>query len=96
MHAIGQVYDWSDRILRYAFIVAHIWAFVDCAIRKAAAFRAADKLTKPAWLFILLVAGLLGWKIPPAAGVVSLISMVVVAIYLADVRPAVRDMADGH
>jgi len=96
MHALSSVYDWTDRILYYGFIALHIWGFADCAIRKAAAFPAADKLTKIAWLTILVLAGVFGTFIPPTIGVVSLISVVVVAVYLADVRPAVRDVTGGH
>lgn len=93
MHAISLAYDWTDRVLRYGFIALHVWALVDCLIRKATAFPAVDKLTKPAWLAILLVAGVFGTFIPPTVGVISLVSIVVVAVYLADVRPAVRDVA---
>lgn len=93
MHAIALAYEWTDRILRYGFIVLHVWALLDCVTRKAAAFPAVDKLTKPAWLLILLLAGVFGTFIPPTIGVISLVSVVVVAVYLADVRPAVRDVA---
>jgi len=34
-------------------------AILDCATRKAAAFPVADKLTKPAWLTITVVSGVL-------------------------------------
>jgi hypothetical protein len=72
-----------------------IWAFVDAAVRPAAAFPAAGKLTKPIWLGItgvcvalsLLGVGLLGLL----GGVVA----VAVIVYLVDVRPAVREMRPG-
>jgi len=67
------------------------WALVDAALRPSAAFPAAGKLTKPAWLGILAVCvglclygvGLLG--LPGGAIAVAVI------VYLVDVRPAVRD-----
>ena len=93
MHAIALAYEWTDRVLRYGFIALHVWALLDCVIRKTAAFPAVDKLTKPAWLLILVFAGVFGTFIPPTIGVISLVSVVVVAVYLADVRPAVRDVA---
>jgi len=96
MHMLGEVYHWTDFVLRYAFIVLHVWAVLDCLVRKAAAFPAADKLTKLAWLAILVFAGVLGTFIPPTVGPVSLIAIVVVAIYLADVRPAVRDIVSEN
>ena len=65
--------------------------------RKPAAFPAVDKLTKPAWLAILLISGLLGYASPARRPVpISLISVVVAAVYLADVRPAVREISGGR
>lgn len=72
-----------------------IWAFADAVVRPAAAFPAAGKLTKPAWLGItgvcvalsLLGVGLLGLL----GGAVAVATIV----YLVDVRPAVRDMRPG-
>src|SRR5919198_1317810 len=60
MDGIDTLYTWTNGILWYALIVLRAWAFVDCLTRKAAAFTAADKLTKPSWLLILVAAGLLG------------------------------------
>ena len=72
-----------------------VWAFADAAIRPAAAFPAAGKLTKPAWLGItgisvglcMLGVGLLGLL----GGVVA----IAVIVYLVDVRPAVRGIRPG-
>lgn len=72
-----------------------VWAFADAAIRPAAAFPAASKLTKPAWLGItgisvglcMLGVGLLGLL----GGVVA----IAVIVYLVDVRPAVRGIRPG-
>ena len=72
-----------------------VWAFADCLTRRAAAFPAVDKLTKPAWLLVLVVAGLLGTFASPPLWPISLISTVVSAVYLADVRPAVREITSG-
>ena len=69
----------------------------DCLTRKVAAFPAVDKLTKPAWLAMLLVAGLFGsWISPSPTGPISMISAVVAAVYLVDVRPAVREISGGR
>lgn len=76
-----------------AFIV-EIWAFVDAVRRPAAAYAAAGKLSKQLWLIILGVALLFGMA--GAVGFVSIIQMlpiigfIAAAVYLADVRPAVR------
>jgi hypothetical protein len=99
---VSDLYYWTDHALFYAFIALRAWAFVDCLGRKAAAFPAVDKLTKPAWLAILLISGalgtLLGEPTGPSnvAGVFSLVSLVVAGVYLADVRPAVREISGGR
>ena len=70
------------------------WAFVDSAIRPAAAFPALDKLTKPAWMGILLLSGLVLYFM----GFMSFLGIfgaVAVGVYLADVRPAVRELQEG-
>lgn len=95
MHAVNELYDWTDLVLFWGLVLLRLWAVVDCITRKAAAFPAADKLTKPAWLAILLVTGLLGtlWLSPTPLWPMSLISAVASAVYLADVRPAVREIS---
>jgi hypothetical protein len=95
---LNDFYFWTDEILFWGLIALRVWAVVDCATRKAAAFPAVDKLTKPAWLAILIISGFLGSypAITAPLGLLSLISVVVSAVYLADVRPAVREISSGH
>jgi hypothetical protein len=96
------LYYWTDLVIYVALIALRVWSVVDCLTRKAAAFPAANKLTKPAWAAILLIAGVLGTLLGPPAtpsttvSVFSLISVVASAIYLADVRPAVREISGGR
>jgi hypothetical protein len=92
---VDKLYYWTDYVLYWALIVLRVWALLDCATRKAAAFPAVDKLTKPAWLLILVVSGLLGTFASPPLWPISLISVVVSAVYLADVRPAVREISSS-
>lgn len=102
MDFVNQLYFWSEHVLFYALIVLRLWALIDCLTRKAAAFPAVDKLTKPAWSAILLIAGLLGTffglPVSPSnvVSIFSLASVIAAAIYLADVRPAVREISDGR
>lgn len=102
MDVVDLLYDWTDKILFAGLALLRLWALVDCATRKASAFPAADKLTKPAWLVILLISGLLGtyfgwWTSPSTVlGIFSLVSTVVAGVYLADVRPAVREISGGR
>jgi hypothetical protein len=37
----------------------------------------------------------LGTLLPPPVGIISLISVIVASVYLADVRPAVREISGG-
>lgn len=92
MDAIDTLYTWTDGILFWGLVVLRAWAFLDCLTRRAAAFPAADKLSKPAWLAILGISGILGSFYSPLFPV-SLVSAVASAVYLADVRPAVREIA---
>ena len=82
-------------VVNLALLLLAAWAFVDAVVRPAAAFPAAGKLSKLAWVAItglcvvlcLNGAGLLGL----IGGAVAVASIV----YLVDVRPAVRDVRPG-
>jgi Protein of unknown function (DUF2516) len=96
VNAVDLLYQWTDRILFWGLVALRAWAVLDCVTRKAAAFPAADKLTKPTWLLILVGGGLLGTLIGGPLYPISLVSVVAASVYLADVRPAVREIADGR
>lgn len=71
-----------------------LWALVDAAIRPGAAYPAAGKLSKPAWLAILVVAIVLGGG--SVTGLFGLVGLVAAIVYLVDVRPAVRALRPGR
>jgi hypothetical protein len=98
VHVLDDLYYWTDQILFWGLVALRAWAVVDCATRKAAAFPAVDKLTKPAWLAILIFSGLFGslGVLGSPIGPISLISVIVASVYLADVRPAVREISGGR
>ena len=75
-----------------AVLAIKCWALVDCLTRSGPAFPAAGKLTKGAWLAILVLALLLGSGVFGLFGIVGLVAAIV---YLADVRPAVRTISSG-
>jgi hypothetical protein len=88
--------------LAVAAFVVEAWAFVDAIVRPKAAFaaaatmadNAAGRLTKPIWLIILGVAfvvGLYSASYGGAVGFLSVIAFVAAAVYLAGVRPKVRE-----
>jgi uncharacterized membrane-anchored protein len=77
-----------------------VWALVDALRQPSSAFVAAGKRTKPFWLAIVGVAAALGFLALPFGGggfssplgFLSIIAVVAAAVYLTDVRPAVRQM----
>lgn len=80
-------------VLGLAVLALKIWALVDACLRPAAAFPAAGKLTKLAWVAILVAAVLLsGLSVLSLFGLVGTVAAVV---YLVDVRPAVRRLRPG-
>lgn len=103
MNILDDVYFWTDHVLSWGLFALWIWAFADCATRKAEAFPAVGKLTKPAWLGILAGAVLLGFltvqpfaAVTSPAGIISLVATIAAGVYLADVRPAVREITGGR
>jgi hypothetical protein len=96
VQAIDQLYLWTDRVLFYGLVALRVWALLDCLTRNAKAFPAVDKLTKPAWVGILVLSGVVGTLAGPPTYPFSLVSAVITLVYLADVRPAVRDITSGR
>ncbi|MCK5752786.1 MAG: DUF2516 family protein [Mycobacterium sp.] len=75
--------------LQIAVLVAVVYAFVHAAMQRPDAYPAVDKLTKPVWLVILGVAGLLVLVL----GIMgTAIGAVAAGIYLVDVRPKLLEI----
>ena len=80
-----------------------VFALVDCIRTRPDAFTATGKQTKNRWLIILGLATAFGFLalpfngggIMPVYGLLPLIGVVAACIYLADVRPAVRQIRGG-
>ena len=80
--------------LAIAAVIVEAWAFIDAITRPAQAFVAAGKQTKVIWLIILGIAFVLGLYAAAYGGVTGFLSVaafVAAAIYLADVRPKVKE-----
>jgi len=90
---------WFFTALWLAAFIVEVWAFVDAIRRPAPAFPAAGKLTKPLWLIITGVACVIGLaSLAYSASPLSLfpiVAFVAAGIYLADVRPKVREYKSG-
>lgn len=86
-----------DLLLGWVGAVVGIWVLADAATRKADAFVAADRLTKPVWLgitaacaLVLVLSGLRSW--PGAQSLLWLAAVAGALIYLVDVRPQIRGL----
>ena len=77
--------------LQIAVLVAVVYAFVHAAMQRPDAYPAVDKLTKPVWLVILGVAGLL--VLVFGVSVLGMaIGAIAAGIYLVDVRPKLLEI----
>jgi len=96
----GQVLVYVNWVVLFFCLAVELVALVHCAIQRAEPFAAIGTLSKAAWLG-MIGAGLLLTAISPflLIGPLNLFAMAAVtvsAIYLLDVRPALRDAVDGH
>ena len=76
-------------LLYLALALVKAWALIDALARPAPVFTAADKLTKPAWLWILGLSLVAHIVFASPIGLLSLAGTVAAFVYLLDVRPAV-------
>lgn len=76
----------------YALLGVKLWALIDSLTREAAAFEAAGKLTKPAWMLILVLTAITHVLDPNPVGLLSIAGTVAAFVYLLDVRPAVQQL----
>ena len=85
--------------LAVAAFAVEAWAFIDAITRPKQAFVAVGKQTKAIWLIILGVAFVLGLYAAAYGGVTGILAVaafVAAAIYLADVRPKVKEFGRGR
>jgi hypothetical protein len=86
-----------DVALYIAAVVIEALAFVHCLVQRSEAFPAIGTMSKGVWL--ALIGGSLLLTLIAAGGRLGLLGMIAItisAIYLLDVRPALRDAVDGH
>jgi uncharacterized membrane protein YoaK (UPF0700 family) len=80
------------RLLLLALLVFKVFAFVDAVLRPAAAYEAAGKLTKVAWLLFLGIAAVFDFFWGSVTSILTIIGTVAAIVYVVDVRPAVRQL----
>jgi hypothetical protein len=80
-----------------AMVIIEIVAFINCITQRADAFPVVGSLSKVAWLGILGGALLLTVLCarPNAISIFGFIAITAAAIYMLDVRPALRDATNG-
>lgn len=80
-------------------LVIEIVAFINCITQRADAFPVVGSLSKPAWLAILggaiLLTLLCSFPIGSGLGIFAFVAITAAAVYMLDVRPALRDATDG-
>jgi hypothetical protein len=76
-------------------LVIELVAFVHCLLQRAEAFVAIGTFSKGIWL-LLTGASVVVTLFSPVLLILGLIAITIAAIYLLDVRPALRDAVDGH
>lgn len=89
------VFAYESGVLGLLFLVlgaVKAWALVDALLRPAAAFPAADKLTKAAWLWILGLSLATHLVFASPLGLLSIAGTIAAIVYLLDVRPAVASL----
>ena len=77
------------KLVWLAILAVQVYALVDAAVRPPAAYAAAGKLTKQAWVSILAVALVVG-QLLTLFSALGRAAVVATIVYFVDVRPALR------
>lgn len=81
-------------LLSWGLFLFALFAFIDSAIRREDAYRAADKKTKPFWLIVLGLSAVV-MKFFSIFSFLPVIGLVAVIVYMVDVRPALKQISGG-
>jgi hypothetical protein len=85
-------------LLLIVFLVIELVALVNCLMQRSDAFPVVGSLSKTAWLAILggaVILTLLCGSPSTGISIFGFIAITAAAIYMLDVRPALRDATDG-
>jgi hypothetical protein len=93
MNALANVQTTLVLVLGVLALGSEVFAFVDALRHRPDAYLAAGKRTKSFWLLVLGVALIVGVvTLTNVLGFVGIIAFIAAAVYLADVRPALRQV----
>lgn len=91
---LSSAQSWVLLLLGLAALGLEVWALIDVARQRPDAFIAAGKRTKQFWTIVLVVAALLGFvTFSSPLNLFALVAVVAAAVYLTDVRPALRQVS---
>jgi hypothetical protein len=79
-------------VVSLVLLALKIYALVTALMFSPDHYRAADKLTKPAWVAILGIGVAAQVLMPDVRNLINLAFTIAVFVYLADVRPALRGL----
>ena len=89
MSLLQTLQGWIVVGLSVVALGVEVYAFVDCARRRADAFTAAGKRTKGFWMLVTGVAALFGIvSLTTFPGLLAIVAVIAAGVYLADVKPA--------
>lgn len=90
--SIFDVEDWILVAIGLALIALKIFALVTSLMFSQEHYRAADKLTKPAWVAILGIGVAAQILLQDPRSLINIAFTIATLVYLADVRPALRGL----
>ncbi|HKU35589.1 MULTISPECIES: DUF2516 family protein [Arthrobacter] len=97
---IGYIQNGIWYILGLVAFALELWALVDCLRHKPSSFEAASKRTKTFWLAMTAVAAIIGGLSVLTGGggfgIFGIAAVTAACVYLADVRPAVKETGTGR
>ncbi len=77
-------------------LIIELFAFVNCLTQRADAFQVVGRIPKGGWLAMTGAALLVTLLFGGVRSFLGLIAVTVAAVYLLDLRPALRDAVDGQ
>jgi hypothetical protein len=92
----GYVVTWVNLLLFIFALLIEVASFGHCLIQRPDAFPAINTLPKGAWLAMIGGSVLVTLLTQSALGILGLVAVTIAAVYLLDVRPALRDAIDGR
>ena len=93
---VDDVTDSINIALLVVSLVIEAFAFVNCLTQRSDAFGAIGTLSKGIWLALTGGALIISLLTLSTISIFGFIAITVAAIYLLDVRPALRDAGEGH